>query len=495
MLLCALLPALLTGAPAFAEDYPEGSVYQGLSGILPEDSLTLPADTEWATLTASWGLQVTFYDWDLAVLQTELIPEELLPGSTSAPADPVRSGYTFTGWARCDESWGNAWLHEDGSVTDLTGPGPIEFIALYSPVYYVWLGKLAENLPYDTEDYNHQPFFTYDFSVSPVVYDGAAGGYREACAPGDVITLKVAAYDSSGGEWADTGTEKTVTVNSSGHIELSLLPGEAVGFPLSSGVSGEQGFVVSERWVQEPCEKNQPAAQIYCHGAAAGADVREALSTLNYTETSPGEIFHASPYDPHYESVFSAGSSQCLLSCREIPDGPTILQSAIIVNRYAPKHSLSVSKVVLGNVTEQLFPFEVTVQDENGDPVILYHLPTTGSYTVEDNKIRFSLKDGESICLEGIPGWSTATVKELSHDGYSTQTAEGTGSRSRTDSVEVSMEEDRSIIFYNSPEITGVELPETGGPGSEPFVWAGLALVLGSLLCVLRRRESSSRCQ
>ena len=41
---------------AFAKDYKGDEVYQGLSGILPEDTLTLPKDTTDAKLVATWGV-------------------------------------------------------------------------------------------------------------------------------------------------------------------------------------------------------------------------------------------------------------------------------------------------------------------------------------------------------------------------------------------------------------------------------------------------------
>lgn len=125
-MLFALSPA------AFAANYEGDVVVPGLDGIQPQDTLTLPDNTSWATLTARWGVRVTFLDWDETELQTEVIPvEENEPGSTAAPADPTRSGYTFLRWERYDNGTGTATLNDDGSVTDINAPGPIVFIAVY----------------------------------------------------------------------------------------------------------------------------------------------------------------------------------------------------------------------------------------------------------------------------------------------------------------------------------------------------------------------------
>ena len=50
------------GTSAFAASYTGDFVFPGLSRIQPEDSLTLPKNTIWATLTACWGVKVIFVD-------------------------------------------------------------------------------------------------------------------------------------------------------------------------------------------------------------------------------------------------------------------------------------------------------------------------------------------------------------------------------------------------------------------------------------------------
>ncbi len=189
LVLCMLFSM---SSSAFAASYSGSDVYPGLTGIQPGDSLTLPNNTIWATLTANWGVRVIFVDWDESELKTELVPvTDKTPGSSSAPEDPTRSGYTFTGWERHDTNGdGNVTLNDDGTVTDVTGPGPIVYIATYikNPAGNLTVSKtLAGNAADST--------MAFDFTVTLTGDSSVNGTYGDMS-----FTDGVATFSLKGGE-------------------------------------------------------------------------------------------------------------------------------------------------------------------------------------------------------------------------------------------------------------------------------------------------------
>jgi uncharacterized repeat protein (TIGR02543 family) len=82
-----------TAIAALADPVKEGYDFEGWQPALPE---TMPAEN--LVLTAQWNIKtytVTFVDHDGTVLDTQTV-EHGKPAT--APADPERDGYTFTGW-------------------------------------------------------------------------------------------------------------------------------------------------------------------------------------------------------------------------------------------------------------------------------------------------------------------------------------------------------------------------------------------------------------
>ena len=73
--LFALSLLLSFSAAAFAVTYSENNVRPGLPDIQPSDTLTLPNNTIWASLTAKWGVRVIFLDWDDKKIDEKLVEE------------------------------------------------------------------------------------------------------------------------------------------------------------------------------------------------------------------------------------------------------------------------------------------------------------------------------------------------------------------------------------------------------------------------------------
>ena len=129
--LFALSLLLSFSAAAFAVTYSGNNVRHGLSPIQAKDTLTLPNNTRWATLTATWGVRVKFLDWRDSEIKNVLVPEG---GWTSTPNPPAREGYIFTGWSLIDDSAGGRASLNGDSVNDVYGPGPLVYKANYRTV-------------------------------------------------------------------------------------------------------------------------------------------------------------------------------------------------------------------------------------------------------------------------------------------------------------------------------------------------------------------------
>ncbi len=126
--------ASLQCMPTFATKYEGDSVYQGLDNIQPGDVLVLPENTYEASLTASWAVEIEFFDYESNTIRKMLA--STANGATASfqlPEAPARAGFKFAGWQRTDTSPSPAILGDDGMVTGITGPGPITYIATYEP--------------------------------------------------------------------------------------------------------------------------------------------------------------------------------------------------------------------------------------------------------------------------------------------------------------------------------------------------------------------------
>ena len=131
-LLLAILMCLQITPTAFAASYDSTETQNGLI-VQPNDELTFSDDTVAASLTARWGVRVIFEDYDHTEFTNVVVPVgDNASGSSVAPADPQREGYTFVGWERTDQKTGTASLNEDGTVTGINGPGAIVFTAVYT---------------------------------------------------------------------------------------------------------------------------------------------------------------------------------------------------------------------------------------------------------------------------------------------------------------------------------------------------------------------------
>lgn len=115
------------------------------------------------------------------------------------------------------------------------------------------------------------------------------------------------------------------------------------------------------------------------------------------------------------------------------------------------------------------------------------------SYQVGETLIEkeISLKNGESILIEGIPHGAAVTITEENHDGFTVAYSKAEGEQETLIANESSVTienvtEDLVIIATNTVHYS---LPQTGGGGTQWFITAGMLLTTGSLLFGYRRRR------
>ena len=136
------------------------------------------------------------------------------------------------------------------------------------------------------------------------------------------------------------------------------------------------------------------------------------------------------------------------------------------------------------------FDFELLFKDENDQ--IITTIPEGAGYTIGiDGKIVFTLTHNESITISGIPVGSIATIREISHDGYTVLIKDGNQTLFTGDSGVISLNGHQTITVVNN---AGTVLPETGGTGTLPYTLCGAIIMLAAVMYGYgwRKRERRS---
>lgn len=152
----------------------------------------------------------------------------------------------------------------------------------------------------------------------------------------------------------------------------------------------------------------------------------------------------------------------------------TTVADFTFTNTYADTgRALTLKKIVSAPDTTGSFTFTVSYTDAGGKP-------QTESVT---------LKNGESTTITGIPRGVQVTVTETNPDGYTvTMKDPSTGTvLAGSSSYTFTMSDDTAVDIYNT---STVALPETGGIGWGIFLFAGIGLMLTSVITgyFLRRK-------
>ncbi len=200
--------------------------------------------------------------------------------------------------------------------------------------------------------------------------------------------------------------------------------------------------------------------------------------------------------DPNYDTSPSGGTTLGTIT----GEGTVELT---FTNTRKMTGGLTISKTVFTDGHEDLksdkaFTFEITLKD--GDKPINGNFSCTGTVTgpggnsvpadtitFTEGKATVSLKDGQSITINGLPAGATYTVveKEANKDGYRTTVENGSGT------IKADSTEQAEVKFTNTRY--SVILPETGGPGSVPLLLFSLFSCVIGIITILFAGKHKSR--
>lgn len=431
---------------AFAKNYPGDD----LSGIQPQDNLTLPRNTIWATLTASWGVRVRFVDWDETLLKEELVPvTDTTPGSSSAPPDPTRPGYIFDGWERYDTNDGPATLNDDGTVTGVNGPGPIVFIATYvhpeievtkkSDLESGETASLGQTLTYTVTVKNTGDVTISDITVEDELPEAKLAdsetGKITSLAPGDSAdvhftyvvteadilaesvknTATASGSDPNGDPVEDDGDWEDPTEDVHGEIvvtKVSNLNGKTA--KLGNTIT----YTVTVTNTGNVTVSNIKVAD-ELSGAALAPGESDTIESLAPGRSAGVRFIYSVTEDDilngRIRNVASASGTD--------PKGNTVEDRGEVTDPTEGYGNLTISKNVVGELGDTTKNFTFTV-DFNANGTFRYIGSKSGTISRGGS---IQLKHGESITIVDIPAGTSYRVTESDNTGYSVSASGDTG--------------------------------------------------------------------
>ena len=141
--------------------------------------------------------------------------------------------------------------------------------------------------------------------------------------------------------------------------------------------------------------------------------------------------------------------------------------------------ALTVTKTVTGGTGARKFPFTAEIFLD-GKPFAV-PVPNEGTYTVDGNRISFSLGHGEQITLSMIPIGAVVTIEEHDYEGFLVYTElDGDGQQISGALREIFFSDSPQTIHYTNQ--TGFRLPNTGGSGTILYTAGGTILMSAAQL-------------
>lgn len=164
------------------------------------------------------------------------------------------------------------------------------------------------------------------------------------------------------------------------------------------------------------------------------------------------------------------------------------------------------SYTVTGNQTGGEITFTDGVITSITGPAADSETITRGDGQASTTKYYVKLDHNQTITIQGLPGGTVATIKEVNYSGYApawkdTVDPEAEGTTDSTSDIQTNGGDTVTTVGVSANDpvevtctnTTGAVLPSTGGMGTTPFLALGTLLTLGAgMLLVQRRRKEGS---
>ncbi|HHJ9442110.1 TPA: DUF5979 domain-containing protein, partial [Streptococcus pyogenes] len=148
-------------------------------------------------------------------------------------------------------------------------------------------------------------------------------------------------------------------------------------------------------------------------------------------------------------------------------------------------HKLTISKTVTGTIADKKkeFNFEIHLKSSDGQAISGTYPTNSGELTVTDGKATFTLKDGESLIVEGLPSGYSYEITETGASDYEVSVNGKNAPDGKA--TKASVKEDETVAFENRKDL----VPPTGlTTDGAIYLWLLLLVPLGLLVWLIGRK-------
>ncbi|HER7287334.1 TPA: pilus ancillary protein 1 [Streptococcus pyogenes] len=148
-------------------------------------------------------------------------------------------------------------------------------------------------------------------------------------------------------------------------------------------------------------------------------------------------------------------------------------------------HKLTISKTVTGTIADKKkeFNFEIHLKSSDGQAISGTYPTNSGELTVTDGKATFTLKDGESLIVEGLPSGYSYEITETGASDYEVSVNGKNAPDGKA--TKASVKEDETVAFENRKDL----VPPTGlTTEGAIYLWLLLLVPLGLWVWLIGRK-------